>query len=180
MSHTWFTQNSPPDENAQLYQGFKVKKLINQAIYTISEIEFTYLLGWLRLTTRQQGLARPEQRITPSCNRMLNKQQQQKLKAATFPYNVKPTLWLTKNRPFFFSSREFHPLLLHQLWASKTTEKRKTKTKYKIIRKKTGEEKFPLLPMSLKQYLLELHFSSVFRKLPKNKNKAKNAPVIAR
>ena len=107
---------------------------------------------------------------------MLNKQQQQELKAATFPYNVKPTLWLTKNRPFFFSSREFHPLLLHQLWASKTTEKRKTKTKYKIIRKKTGEEKFPLLPMSLKQYLLELHFSSVFRKLPKNKNKAKKCP----
>ena len=107
MSHTWFTQNSPPDENAQLYQGFKVKKLINQAIYTISEIEFTYLLGWLRLTTRQQGLARPEQRITPSCNRMLNKQQQQKLKAATFPYNVKPTLWLTKNRPFFSQAESF-------------------------------------------------------------------------
>ena len=30
--------------------------------------------------------------------------------------------------------------------------------------------------MSLKQYLLELHFSSVFRKLPKNKNKAKKCP----
>ena len=38
---------------------------------------------------------------------MLNKQQQQQLKAATFPYNVKPTLWLTKNRPFFFQAESF-------------------------------------------------------------------------
>lgn len=85
MSHTWFTQNSPPDENAQLYQGSKVKKkLINQAIYTISEIEFTYLLGWLRLTTWQQGLARPEQRIRRSCNRMLRKHKQKRMYARSF------------------------------------------------------------------------------------------------
>ena len=55
---------------------------------------------------------------------MSNKQQQhlrpstklQKLKAAK--WNLIPTLWLTKNTPFF-SAREFHPLLLHQRSALK-------------------------------------------------------------